>query len=52
MHTSFNISAFILLNPSVMIKETVSIIAIVMLIINIVIVILNKEYLLKQKNGA
>jgi membrane protease YdiL (CAAX protease family) len=52
LHTSFNVSAFVLLNPNVINKETVSIIAIIMLIIVAIIVPLNSKYLLKQKNGA
>ncbi|MDR1591433.1 MAG: CPBP family intramembrane metalloprotease [Prevotellaceae bacterium] len=52
MHTSFNVSAFVLLNPSVIVKETLSIIALVMLIITIIMVLKEKEYLLKQKNCA
>jgi membrane protease YdiL (CAAX protease family) len=50
MHTSFNINAFVLLNPSVMVKETLSIISMVMLIVTVIMVSINKEYLLKQKN--
>jgi membrane protease YdiL (CAAX protease family) len=48
LHTSFNASAFVLLNPNVLNKETVLTIAIIMLIIVAIIVSLNSKYLLKQ----
>jgi membrane protease YdiL (CAAX protease family) len=50
LHTSFNVSAFVLLNPNIINKKTVSIIAMIMLIIVAIIVPLNSKYLLKQKN--
>jgi membrane protease YdiL (CAAX protease family) len=51
LHTSFNISAFVLLNPNVINKKTVPIIAIIMLIIAAIITPLNSKYLLKQKKS-
>jgi membrane protease YdiL (CAAX protease family) len=50
LHTSFNVSAFVLLNPNIINKETVSIITTIMLIIVAIIVPLNNKYLLKQRN--
>jgi archaellum biogenesis protein FlaJ (TadC family) len=52
LHTSFNVFAFIFLNPNIINRETLSIIIIVMLIIVAITILLNKEYLLKQKNGT
>ena len=52
LHTSFNVFAFIFLNPNIIIMETLSTILIVMLIIVAIMIPLNKEYLLKQKNGT
>jgi hypothetical protein len=43
LHTSFNVCAFIFLNPHIIIKETLSIIAIFMLIIVVIMIPLNNS---------
>jgi membrane protease YdiL (CAAX protease family) len=52
LHTSMNVFIFVLFNPNAITRETISTIAIVMLIMVAIMIPINREYLLKQKNGT
>jgi membrane protease YdiL (CAAX protease family) len=52
LHTSLNITIFVLFNPSTIMKETFFIITSITLIFAVILIIINRNYLLKQKTST